>query len=198
MDVGVCREEKNSRCVRIYYVLESVLGLPNPGPLVSKLRFRELCHLLSFIQLVNAGDLNPGVSPSSKLLPLRKEIREPWKQHGDSRKTGEAGGFHKLPGNARSSPGSHAGRITHRKRPSETGVCVEETVNSLQKALLSHTPESNCKNDILGPGFLPSSTSYLLRLQGKDDSSPCQGRAFPARDLKIMLCSFCLLTHPRP
>lgn len=115
-----------------------------------------------------------------------------------------------LSGKLCGSPGSHTGRVTltPTKRPSETGacvcvcvvcmcVCVCVTVKILQKAL-SHMPKSNCKNDILGPGFIPSSTSYLLCLQGKDDFSLCQGQAFPACDLKIMLCSFCLLTHPRP
>ena len=44
-------------------------------------------------------------------------------------------------------------------------VCVRErerereTVNILWKALLSQTPQHNCKNDILGPRLISSSTS---------------------------------------
>lgn len=42
----------------------------------SKPRFREFCDLPNFIQLVNAGDLNPGVSPKSRLLPSRNKVRD--------------------------------------------------------------------------------------------------------------------------
>lgn len=114
---------KNSRLARIYCVLGSVLELPKPAPTpgpallqASKLKFRELCNLPNFIQLVNAGDLNLGLSPKSKLLPPRNKVRDLWK-HGDLRKTGEAGGFHQLSGKVCSFPGSHAGRVTliHKK-----------------------------------------------------------------------------------
>lgn len=182
------------------------LGLPPSPSQVSKLRFREFHDLPSFICSVNANeDVNSGVPPKSKgcLPETSSEIcgnnmefcGKPQKQVAFA---------NCLSGKVCSSLGSHTGRVTltPTKRSRKAGcVCVcggGETVSILQEALLSHTPESNCKNDILGPGFIPSSTSYLLRLQGKDDFSLCQGRTFPACDLKIMLCSFCLLTHPRP
>lgn len=78
-------------------------------------------------------------------------------------------------------------------------VCagVQESVNGKQVTLPSYTPYSNCKNGTAGPGFILSSPSYLLRLQGKDDFSLCQGRALPAPDLKIAPCSFCLSAHSR-
>lgn len=78
-------------------------------------------------------------------------------------------------------------------RRERRGICV----NILQRTLLSHPPKSNCKNDTLRPGFTPSSTPHLLRLQGKDDFSFCQGWTFPACDLKIMLCSFLPLNSPK-
>lgn len=138
------------------------------------------------------------------MLPPRHRLQDPQKQHGVLWKTAEAGGFHKLSGKVCNSLGSHTGRVTLNptKRPSKTGRGVAGVggggrLSMLQKALLGHTPKSNCKNDILEPGFIPSSTSYLLRLQGKDDFSLCQGRTFPACDLKITLCSFCLLAQPK-
>lgn len=51
---------------------------------VNKPRFREFCDLPNFIQLVNAGDLNPGVSPKSKLLPSRNKVRD----HGNDMEMG--------------------------------------------------------------------------------------------------------------
>ena len=78
-------------------------------------------------------------------------------------------------------------------------VCVCKTVNLLWKALLSHTPQHYCKNDTLGPGLVPSSTSYLLHLQGKDDFSPllCQGQTFPGCAVFILaLDSPKAINHP--
>lgn len=75
-------------------------------------------------QLVNAGDLDLGIYPKSKLLPPGNKVRDPWKQHGDTRKFGEAGGFHKLAKGAVPQAATLVEKLSPTKRPSETGVYV--------------------------------------------------------------------------
>lgn len=100
--------------------------LPPPSQ-VSKLRFREFCDLPSFIQLVSAEDLDPGLPLTSKccLPETSSEIR------GNNMEF--CGKLQKqvvfangLSGEVCSSLGSHAGRVTltPTERSSETGVYV--------------------------------------------------------------------------
>ena len=164
----------------------SVLGGPRPaGPLlqVSKLRFRELCLLSSLNQQVNLNQgFEPGHISKVRTAASQKQTQRPMETTWRSVENGEMTDFPKR-------SAKHAVPLAATLQCVCVCVCVRErererereTVNLLWKALLSHTPQHNCKNDILGPGLIPSSTSYLLRLQGKDDFFPLSAKAKHSR-----------------
>ena len=109
-------KEHSSCSVTCQVLCWGCLTLPPAVLQTSKLIFRGLCDLPNFIQLVNAGDLNPGISPSQNAASR--------KQTQGSTENWEAGGFHKLSGKVCSSPGSQTGRVTLLQQEDPVRVCV--------------------------------------------------------------------------